>query len=152
MTLLDAPKTAEMLRFIQNHGGKVSIEEFNAAFPTSRRWVRELIREKCVAAVDLRAMQQNGASWIQPTAYALLPMGEAVLAAERQQREHDAREHAEKEQERAQAAIDKRESRRHDYLVTAFGVVIGALLTLLIEHFCELIALIKELIFHALFP
>ena len=152
MTLLDAPQTVEMLRFIQDRGGKVSIDEFNAAFPNSRRWVRDLIREKCVAAVDLRAVQLEDASGIQPTAYALLPMGEAVLAAQEQQRDQEAREHAEKEQERAQAAIDKRESRCHDYLVTAFGAVIGALLTLLIEHFGELIALIKELIFRALFP
>lgn len=84
MTLLDAPQTVEMLRFIQDRGSKVSIDEFNAAFPDSRRWDRDLIREKCVAAVDLRAVQLEDASGIQPTAYALLPMGEAVLATKEQ--------------------------------------------------------------------
>ena len=84
MTLLDAPQTVEMLRFIQDRGGKVLIEAFNAAFPNSRRWVRDLIREKCVAAVNLRAVQMEDASGIQPMAYALLPMGEAVLATKEQ--------------------------------------------------------------------
>ena len=84
MTLLDTPQTVEMLRFIQDRGGKVSIEAFNAAFPDSRRWDRDLIREKCVAAVDLRAVQMEDASGIQPMAYALLPMGEAVLATKEQ--------------------------------------------------------------------
>ena len=84
MTLLDVPQTVEMLRFIQDRGSKVSIDEFNAAFPDSRRWDRDLIREKCVAAVNLRVVQMEDASGIQPMAYALLPMGEAVLAAQEQ--------------------------------------------------------------------
>lgn len=57
-----------------------------------------------------------------------------------------AQQAAEKEADKAQAVKDKRQDRKHDYLVAFFGSVAAFLLTLLFQHINEVVAFIKDLL------
>lgn len=150
--LLESPKAVEILRFLQDHGGKVSTADLHAAFPDARDWIRELTRARCIASTDMRPGRSGDATWIAPSAYVLLPMGETVLAAQRREHEQRAQDRAEQEEAISQACVEKRKDRRHEYLVAAFGAVLGSLLTLLVEHFDELVAFLEQLVRQALAP
>lgn len=69
--------------------------------------------------------------------------GEDLLAAEEQRRQQVADQKAEAAREKAandaKAVLDKKKSRRHDFKVAAFTVI----LTLFLEHISEIVNFIK---------
>lgn len=79
---------------------------------------------------------------IKPT-----PSGNIALSAYRDMRNEHAKRDAEKKEDIARAAEEKRKDRKHDYLVTIFGFFLGVLSTLIAEYFNEIVACIKNL-FH----
>lgn len=152
MNLLASPKALALLDYIRRHDGRVAIDDLHAAFPADERWIDVLLEADCIDTDGLATDALPGVVSIYATHYVLTPQGEAALFADYKKRKHNARKNAEKKQERAQAAKDKREGRRHDYLVAAFGAVVGSALTLLIEHIGELIAIVKQLILNTPAP
>lgn len=78
---------------------------------------------------------------IKPT-----PSGNSALSAFRDIRNEHAKRDAEKEEDIARAAEEKRKDRKHDYLVAIFGFFLWVLSTLIAEHFNEIVAVIKYLV------
>ena len=72
------------------------------------------------------------------------PEGWHALSVCKEVAAQHAEQKAEKETDKAQAVEDKRQDRKHDYLVAFFSAVTGSLLTLLFEHVSEIITFIKN--------
>ncbi len=79
----------------------------------------------------------------------LLPKGVDAVSAfdqrEHEQHRKNAENTAKEKQQQTELRINERKNRRHDYLVAAFGAVVGALVTLFAEHFDEIVAFVKQL-------
>ena len=74
---------------------------------------------------------------------------DVVLAFDESQNEQrrQASENAAKEkQQHAERMKEKKQDRRHDYLIAAFSAIVGSLLTLLVEHFDKLVMFLKKLV------
>lgn len=76
--------------------------------------------------------------------YRLNFLGSNALKEFEQERIKCAEHEAEKNADKAQAVKDKRQDRKHDYLVALFGAIVGSLFTLLFEHIGEVVAFIKD--------
>ena len=142
ISLLTSPEAVGMLRFLQLHDRKVRVDDFGAAFPNADHWIDALKEAKFIDVDDFRMIDMQ----FTYTTYILTPLGSTALAEFERQRQHDSDEHAEKEKARSQSVEDQRKQRRHDYLVAAFSAIFGVLLTLLVEHFNQLVAFIVNLV------
>ena len=99
--------------------------------------VKDLIKDKYIG-------YENGKSVI-----VLKHLGVSAYESEKQRRDDNAKQAAEKTAEqRAQAAQiekDKKQQFRHDIVVSVISTLVGSLVTLLVEHFQEIINAIISL-------
>lgn len=59
---------------------------------------------------------------------------------EQQRSDEAARQKAQHDDTQRQAALDRKKDRLHDYMVAIFSAVIGIAVTLIVEHFTDIIA------------
>ena len=80
----------------------------------------------------------------------LTDKGAVAYESEQQKRNDNAKQTAEKAAEKfaqeAQIKQDQKHQLRHDLFISAFSTLFGALVTLLIEHFQEIINIIRSLL------
>ena len=75
----------------------------------------------------------------------LTDRGLTMLLSEQQIREHNAKDTAQKEEDQARAAKQRRKDSRHDYFVGIISGIAGSIVTLVIEHFSVIRNFIEQL-------
>lgn len=132
-SILEALYTAERRRM--SRGDMINLYLDNLT--EWQKAVKDLIKDKYVG-------YENSKSVI-----VLKHLGVSAYESEKQRREDNAKQAAEKAAEqRAQAAQiekDKKQQLRHDIVVSVISTLVGSLVTLLIEHFQEIINSISSL-------
>lgn len=108
--------------------------------------VRELAHHKLVTPVldvyeDSRVTTMAAKMTHAGIDYLIL-LGRLEENARRDQAEREAKE----DKQRVEHAVEVRKQRNHDYLVAAFGAVLGMITTLFVEHFYEIIHFIKAIL------
>lgn len=110
---------------------------------TNYEWVDLLLAHDYISTDDFGLVGETQFTY---TTFRLTAAGEMALAEFERQREQDAQNRAEQEKAISQASKEKRKDRRHDYLVAIISSIVGSLLTLFLEHFDDIVALVVQLI------
>ena len=109
--------------------------------------VGDLRRRGLIEAADYGPFAPSGR--VVPSAYRLTVSGRDALAHHEdcleQKRQEEACQRREKEEERAYQSEQPRKKNHHDYLVSAFQVLLGFVLGLIAEHFCQIVAFVLNL-------
>lgn len=101
------------------------------------------IKALCEDKYLIRLSQGGNNFWVEPKAISELNAFDERLNQERAKAAEDA---AKQVKQNTEAIIYQRQNRHHDYFVAMFSAVIGALTTLLVEHFDDVLAFFKNVI------
>lgn len=99
------------------------------------------INALCEDKYLVRIKAGGSSFWITPKALSELAAIDERLDHENKKATDDAAKQKKKD---AEAVVQMRQNRHHDYHVATFGAIIGVIATLLIEHFDDIIALGKN--------
>lgn len=148
MDLRLAPHAVEILLHLRGcTDHKDSVD--NLVNETNSEWIDLLLAHDFIATDDFELVGETQFTY---SSFRLTAAGEMALVEFEHQREQDAQNRAKQEKAISQACVEKRKDRRHDYLVATFSAVLGVLFTLLVEHFDEIVAFLKQLVHQALSP
>ena len=76
-----------------------------------------------------------------PVEWSITPLGLELKERFEYQREERAAEAREKEEDRAQKVVDSEKQRRHNWLVALVSACCGSIITLIVEHFDEILVI-----------
>jgi len=147
-----SPQTLKLLRrFRSARNRTLPVYQLRELMPDEeyRHRMDILLGEGYIELADVfSSRKSNGALFLgEPKAYRLTTADIDYLSMCDQKDQEKADKKRIEEQDKAQAKEDKIKDRRHDYHVAAFGAVLGAVLTLLVEHFDQVAAWLISL-FH----
>lgn len=129
----------EILEWIKQHSNAGRFEIINAFDPRNRCNETDRLLDALLASGHLRL--RHPSKDILSQYFLLAPLGESALSAKY---DFDKAAIVQTEKEQAQS----KRNRRHDWGVAIVSAIVGSLLTLLVEHFDELIALFRNLSSH----
>ena len=137
-----------ILEEIQRAGGSIDyaalLNHINSSPLTTKTLLKTLVSENLISDT----LSANSKVSLEPDGLRyLLQLKEDA----NEQRNRTANEHAQKEADNAKVIKNQKRQFRHDFFVAAFAAVFSSALTLLIEHFNQLVNIIMSF-FHYFTP